>query len=74
LVVNRISDFAFTLGIIAVFIIFQTVDFASIFGLAPAFIDQNIVFLGFNINVLTLICVLLFIGAMGKSAQIGLHT
>jgi len=55
-------------------VIFQTVDFSTIFGLAPAFIDKNINFLGFNINILTLICILLFIGAMGKSAQIGLHT
>jgi NADH-quinone oxidoreductase subunit L len=57
-----------------IFSVFQTVDFAAVFGLAPAFIECTITFLGFNVNVLTLICVLLFIGAMGKSAQIGLHT
>lgn len=74
LVVNRISDFGFTIGIIVIFFVFQTVDFSTVFGLAPAFIDKTITFLGFDINILTLICILLFIGAMGKSAQIGLHT
>jgi len=74
LVVNRVSDFGFTIGIITIFFVFQTIDFSTVFGLAPAFIDKNIIFLGFEVNVLTLICILLFIGAMGKSAQIGLHT
>jgi NADH:ubiquinone oxidoreductase subunit 5 (subunit L)/multisubunit Na+/H+ antiporter MnhA subunit len=74
LVVNRISDFGFTIGIITIFIVFQTVDFSAVFALSPAFIDKTIVFLGFDINILSLICILLFIGAMGKSAQIGLHT
>jgi proton-translocating NADH-quinone oxidoreductase chain L len=74
LVVNRISDFGFTIGIITIFFTFQTVDFSAVFALAPAFIDKTINFLGYNMNVLTLICVLLFVGAMGKSAQIGLHT
>ncbi len=74
LVVNRISDFGFTIGIITIFIVFQTVDFSTVFALAPAFIDKTINFVGFDINIISLICILLFIGAMGKSAQIGLHT
>lgn len=56
------------------FIIFQTVDFSTVFGIAPAFINKTLCFLGLQVNILTLICILLFIGAMGKSAQIGLHT
>jgi len=73
LVVNRISDFAFTIGILLIIYIFQSVDFSVIFALVPYFINKTILFLGFNIHILELTGFLLFLGAMGKSAQIGLH-
>jgi NADH-quinone oxidoreductase subunit L len=72
--VNRIADFALTLGILSVFFVFNSLDFHVVFPLAPFFVNSTFVFLGYDLPVLTLICSLLFIGAMGKSAQIGLHT
>jgi len=75
MVVNRVSDLFFTVGILATFYTFQTVEFNTVFALAPFFSEATtVVLLGYNIPVLTLITFLLFLGAMGKSAQIGLHT
>ena len=73
-VVNRVGDFGFALGILAVFALFGTVQFDEIFKLAPAMADTQIMFLGFSVPALELVSILLFIGAMGKSAQLGLHT
>ena len=73
-VVNRVGDFGFALGILAVFALFGTVPFDEIFKLAPAMADTQIMFLGFSVPALELVSILLFIGAMGKSAQLGLHT
>jgi NADH-quinone oxidoreductase subunit L len=73
-VVNRVGDFGFALGIFAVFMMIGSVDFETIFGAAPSLAGKTIDFLGFNADALTLICVLLFMGAMGKSAQFLLHT
>jgi NADH-quinone oxidoreductase subunit L len=72
--VNRVADFALTLGLVAIFCSFKTLDFHIVFPLAPFFVNSTFVFLNYNLPVLTVICSLLFIGAMGKSAQIGLHT
>ena len=72
-IVNRIGDFGFALGIFAVFMMVGAVDFGTIFAQAPALVGKTIYFLGYQIDALTLICVLLFIGAMGKSAQFLLH-
>lgn len=72
-VVNRIGDFGFALGIFAVFYLFGSVNFETIFAAAPAQAETSFEFLGLEVHALTLICLLLFIGAMGKSAQIGLH-
>ena len=75
MVVNRISDLFFTVGILAVFFTFQTVEFNTVFGLAPFFaINATVLLAGYQVSPLTLITFLLFLGAMGKSAQIGLHT
>lgn len=74
LIVNRVADFSLTLGIIAVYFIFKTLDFQVIFTLIPYFYDKTVFFFGQSFNILDVICVLLFVGAMGKSAQIGLHT
>nr|YP_010199678.1 NADH dehydrogenase subunit 5 [Crassiphycus crassissimus]UAD89586.1 NADH dehydrogenase subunit 5 [Crassiphycus crassissimus] len=74
LVVNRIGDFGLSLGILTVFYIFQSVDYFTIFSLSPLFSDYNLNFGGIQISGLTLIGIFLFVGAVGKSAQLGLHT
>jgi NADH-quinone oxidoreductase subunit L len=72
--VNRIGDFGFALGIFATFVIFGSLDFDTVFGKAPSVVNTTITFLGWQMPSLTIACILLFIGAMGKSAQLGLHT
>jgi NADH-quinone oxidoreductase subunit L len=73
-VVNRIGDFGFSLGIFAVFLMTGAVDFDTVFAQAPALTGKTIHFLSWDVDALTLICLLLFMGAMGKSAQFLLHT
>ena len=73
-VVNRVGDFGFSLGIFATFMVFGTVYLDPIFAAAGAHAGTTFSFLGYNPDILTTICILLFIGAMGKSAQLGLHT
>ncbi len=73
-VVNRVGDFGFALGIFAIFFVFKTLDFDAVFAAAPAVAGKSFVFAGYNVDILTTICLLLFMGAMGKSAQLGLHT
>ncbi|MDA9594789.1 NADH-quinone oxidoreductase subunit L [Candidatus Pelagibacter sp.] len=73
-VVNRVGDFGFAIGIFLIFYLFGTVNYSEVFQQIPTIIDQNLNFLGININAIDLICLLLFIGAMGKSAQILFHT
>ena len=73
-VVNRVGDFGFALGIFLIFYLFGTVNYAEVFEQIPTITEKNLVFLGFDINAIDLVCLLLFIGAMGKSAQILLHT
>ena len=73
-IVNRIGDFGFALGIFAVFMMTGALDLGTIFAQAPGLTGKTIPFLGYRMDALTLICVLLFIGAMGKSAQFLLHT
>ena len=72
--VNRVGDFGFALGIFLIFYSFGTVNYTEVFQQVPQFIDNDLLFLGINIKSIDLICILLFIGAMGKSAQIFLHT
>ena len=73
-IVNRIGDFGLALGIFAIFMIFGTLDFDKVFAAVPDMKDVNVEFLGSQFHAITLIGFLLFIGAMGKSAQLGLHT
>ena len=73
-VVNRVGDLGLILGIAAIFMVFGTVDFRNVFNLAPEVSGQKISISGFSCDAITVICLLLFFGAMGKSAQIGLHT
>ena len=73
-VVNRVGDFGFALGIFLIFYLFGTVNYSEVFNQITSITDKNLVFLGVTINAIDLICLLLFVGAMGKSAQIFLHT
>jgi len=73
-VVNRVGDFGFALGIFLIFYLFGTVNYSEVFEQIPTIIDKKLLFLGIEIKAVDLICLLLFIGAMGKSAQIFLHT
>ena len=73
-VVNRVGDFGFALGIFLIFYLFGTVNYSEVFQQIPQIIDKELLFLGIYIKAIDLICILLFIGAMGKSAQILLHT
>ena len=72
--VNRVGDFGLALGIFLIFYYFGTINYVEVFNLIPTLVSEKINFLGFNFVVIDLICILLFIGAMGKSAQIFLHT
>jgi NADH-quinone oxidoreductase subunit L len=73
-IVNRVGDFGFALGIFAVFTLFNSVQYDTVFASAPDHVGETMNFLGYQVDALTLICLLLFMGAMGKSAQFLLHT
>ena len=73
-IVNRVGDFGFALGILAIFLMFDTVSFDAVFAGAPAMVDAELTFLGHSFDFLEVACILLFVGAMGKSAQFLLHT
>jgi len=73
-VVNRVGDFGFALGIFLIFYLYGTVNYNEVFNQIPLTLDRELVLFGLNVNAINLICILLFIGAMGKSAQIFLHT
>src|SRR5215468_5964860 len=73
-VVNRVGDFGFSLGMFAAFVMTGALDLDTVFAQAPALTGKTIHFLSWDVDALTLICLLLFMGAMGKSAQFLLHT
>jgi NADH-quinone oxidoreductase subunit L len=73
-IVNRVGDFGFGLGIFAIFMLIGSTDFETIFAGAPGLTGKTIDFFGWHADALTLTCLLLFMGAMGKSAQFLLHT
>ncbi len=73
-VVNRVGDLGFMLGIFGTFVVFQTTSIPEILEAAPAMSGSTITFLGMRLYTMDILCILLFIGAMGKSAQLGLHT
>lgn len=74
MLINRIGDFALLIAIFSIFFIFNSLDYDIVFTLVPLATNYTIHFLGYRVPVIDLICLLLFIGAMGKSAQLGLHT
>ena len=73
-VVNRVGDLGFLLGIFGTFLVVGTTSIPEILDAAPAMAGSSISFLGMRLDTMSILCILLFIGAMGKSAQLGLHT
>ncbi len=73
-VVNRVGDLGFMLGIFGTFLVFGTTSIPAILEAAPGMAGSTIGFLGMRLDTMTILCLLLFVGAMGKSAQLGLHT
>ena len=73
-VVNRIGDFGFSLGIFGTFLVFGTVSIPAILAAAPGMAGSTIGFASLRVDTMTVLCLLLFVGAMGKSAQLPLHT
>jgi len=73
-VVNRVGDFGLGLGILAIYLTVGSVSFDEVFAAAPGLVGTEFEFLGHSFDTLTVICILLFVGAMGKSAQFLLHT
>jgi NADH-quinone oxidoreductase subunit L len=73
MLVNRIADVFFTLAIIVIFITFKTTDYSIVFNLIPLISNEKIIFLNILINKIDIIAFFLFVGAIGKSAQIIFH-
>jgi NADH-quinone oxidoreductase subunit L len=72
--VNRVGDLGFLLGIAAVFLVFKRLDYLSVFAAPEMMLDRQLhLFGGVEVSYVTAACILLFIGAMGKSAQVPLH-
>jgi NADH-ubiquinone oxidoreductase chain 5 len=74
MIMNRIGDFCLVIGILILFVNFKSVDYATVAVLAPFFKSQTVNFLNMDFDILSLVCIFLFLGAVGKSAQLGLHT
>lgn len=74
MILNRVGDFGLLIGIMLIFVNFKSIDYATVALLTPFFTDKTINFLNLEIHLLSAICIFLFIGAIGKSAQLGLHT
>jgi len=74
MLVNRVGDFFILLAMFFIFYTFNSLDYDTVFTLAPLMVDYKISFYSFEISIIDIICILLFFGAMGKSAQLGLHT
>jgi NADH-ubiquinone oxidoreductase chain 5 len=74
MIINRVGDFFLVMGILVIFLCFKTLNFCSVFAIAQELKDQSFYFLFFKKNAMEIICLFLFLGAIGKSAQLGLHT
>lgn len=74
MVLNRIGDFGLVLGILIIFVKYKAVDYATVFAITPFFVEDTFVFLNTDFKLIDIIGFLLFVGAVGKSAQLGLHT
>ena len=74
MILNRVGDFGLIVGVLIIFVKFRAVDYATVFSLVPFFVNEQFIFLNWSFNLIELIGFFLFIGAVGKSAQLGLHT
>ena len=74
MLLNRIGDFSLLIGIFFIFISFKTLDYSTISVLSPFLKNVSINFLSYKINILLIVGIFIFIGAIGKSAQLGLHS
>lgn len=74
MIMNRIGDFGLTLGLLGIFYVFRSLDYETVFASVSSLSSYYFLFLGIEMNAITVICILLFIGAVGKSSQLGLHT
>jgi NADH-ubiquinone oxidoreductase chain 5 len=74
MVLNRIGDFGLVIGILIIFVEYKAVDYATVFAVTPILTNKVFSFLSFDFDLISIICFFLFIGAVGKSAQLGLHT
>ena len=74
MIINRIGDFGLALGIFGVFVLFKAVDYSTVFAMAPNFVGHSMTFFNIEFDAYTIVCILLFVGSVGKSAQLGLHT
>jgi NADH-ubiquinone oxidoreductase chain 5 len=74
IIVNKIGDFGLSLGIVMIFSVFNSFDYHVVFGLVPELLNEKFIFFSFEFDKITLITLFIFVGAVGKSAQIGLHT
>ena len=74
MVLNRIGDFGLVIGILIIFVEYKAVDYATVFAVTPILTNKVFSFLSFNFDLISIICFFLFVGAVGKSAQLGLHT
>ena len=73
MLVNRVGDINIIFAIVTIFYVFKSVDYSTVFALAYNFVNSTINIFNYDISVLNLICIFIFIGAVGKSAQVGLH-
>jgi len=73
MLVNRIGDLSLLVGLSIIFFFFGSLKYSVVFSLVPYFLNMKFFFLGFYFDLINLICFFLFLGAMGKSAQLGLH-
>lgn len=74
MILNRIGDFGLVIGILIIFVEYKAVDYATVFAITPIFMNKSFSFLNFDFDLISIISFFLFIGAVGKSAQLGLHT
>jgi len=74
MILNRIGDFGLVLGILIIFVEYKALDYATVFAITPIFTNKLFNFLNFDFDLISIICFFLFVGAVGKSAQLGLHT
>lgn len=74
MLINRIGDFFLLLGIFTIYVVFNSLDYDIVFSLVPLVVNQVLTLGLYQVSVIDLICIFLFLGAMGKSAQLGLHT